>query len=313
MTDKEQPEHPEIASENETTALDSGTLITKPASENSRELMSQLMNASQQADTLSVMLPGSEKPLVFRGDQTLLIGRRDDTTNTLPQIDLSRYYGILMGVSRKHAEIMLKEGRCFIRDLNSSNGTWLNEARLVPEQLYALNNGDQVRLGQLLLLVFITAKANQQQTETAEVASLFLSDETQRNDQTVPGIFPAYLVNTIGAYLQALAEIQRIIREAQADPGKALAFQSMVYHAGANVIQIDLLNGADLVKFLQRRFQHLEEYYSDSMLELFADQLLKELVFRFLYEKRQDTLEQLKPLLRTLFHSPLRIAPPAYD
>jgi hypothetical protein len=308
MDEQQKPKNQEESSDDKTTAIKSGSFTTKPVSENSRELFENLFNETvQQADTLSIMLPGNEKPIVFRGDQTILIGRRDDNSKFVPQVDLSRYYGILMGVSRKHAEIIIKDGRCFIEDLNSSNGTWLNEARLAPGQRYALNNGDQVRLGQLLLLVFVTGGEGQ----AAEVNALYLTDLKAFDDQIVQGILPAYLVEILGEYLQTLSAIQRIMREAQGKPGRDLAVQSLTYHATAKVIEIHLLHAADLVTFLQKRFQHLEDLYSDAMLEVFADQLLKEFVFRFLYEERQSYIDKLKPLLKKLFLSSLRIAPPA--
>lgn len=49
-------------------------------------------------------------------------------------------------VSRQHALIFLQGGQCYIQDLGSANGTWVNEQRIVGSQL--LRVGDRLRLGE---------------------------------------------------------------------------------------------------------------------------------------------------------------------
>ncbi len=50
-------------------------------------------------------------------------------------------------VSKLHAEILKKEGRFFLMDLNSTNGTYLNHSleRLVPCMDYELASGYVIR------------------------------------------------------------------------------------------------------------------------------------------------------------------------
>jgi len=52
------------------------------------------------------------------------------------------------GISRRHARIVLSEG-AVIEDLSSKNGTWVRDQRVTTPT--ALNDGDPVRLGSLLL------------------------------------------------------------------------------------------------------------------------------------------------------------------
>jgi hypothetical protein len=47
-------------------------------------------------------------------------------------------------VSRRHAELFLEEGRWLLRDLGSSNGTWLNGRRVVEAEV---RPGDVLHLG----------------------------------------------------------------------------------------------------------------------------------------------------------------------
>ncbi|NLK42040.1 MAG: FHA domain-containing protein [Planctomycetes bacterium] len=53
-------------------------------------------------------------------------------------------------VSRRHAELSFHEGSWFIRDLDSSNGTFLNELRV--HQATPLTSNDQIRCGATVLL-----------------------------------------------------------------------------------------------------------------------------------------------------------------
>ena len=56
-------------------------------------------------------------------------------------------------ISRQHAEILREAERCFLADLGSRNGTFLNGQRLGRER-QALTNGDEIQLGTLLTLRF---------------------------------------------------------------------------------------------------------------------------------------------------------------
>lgn len=73
----------------------------------------------------------------------LFIGR-DNQTCGLATADSS--------VSRRHAEVFLQNGQAFIRDLGSSNGTWVN-GNAVGQQPVALAPGQQVYIGRLPLAV----------------------------------------------------------------------------------------------------------------------------------------------------------------
>jgi len=40
-----------------------------------------------------------------------------------------------------------RDGKMTVRDLNSTNGTWLNGERLMPNESRVMRQGDHVRLG----------------------------------------------------------------------------------------------------------------------------------------------------------------------
>ena len=53
-------------------------------------------------------------------------------------------------ISRRHAEVSFRDGQWFIRDLDSSNGTFINELRI--QHVIPLAHNDQIRCGATVLL-----------------------------------------------------------------------------------------------------------------------------------------------------------------
>lgn len=82
------------------------------------------------------------------------IGRRDPENDIDPALDLSPFGGIDQGVSRLHAVIRSSDKGHFLVDLDSTNGTLLNDERLEPKTARRLQNGDTIRFGQLLVQVY---------------------------------------------------------------------------------------------------------------------------------------------------------------
>ncbi len=58
-------------------------------------------------------------------------------------------------VSRLHAEIHLEGNSYYIEDLESTNGTFINNTKLIPKTRYQLNLGDKIDLGQASQVTFI--------------------------------------------------------------------------------------------------------------------------------------------------------------
>jgi ribosomal protein S27AE len=79
---------------------------------------------------------------------------RDAPNGGESQLDLTEFNALAHGVSRRHC-ILRRTGDCLvIRDLGSTNGTYLNNERLNPSEDYVVANGDRVILGSLHIAVW---------------------------------------------------------------------------------------------------------------------------------------------------------------
>ncbi len=106
---------------------------------------------------LRIEIEGAGTPMLVYPKQEIILGRRDPNTGAMPDVDLTAYAGYRMGVSRSHAAIRFQDKQLHVSDLGSSNGTFLNGTRLNAHRPYQLRDGDEVRLGQMVLRLFFQA------------------------------------------------------------------------------------------------------------------------------------------------------------
>jgi hypothetical protein len=85
----------------------------------------------------------------------MVIGRSSSSGSMAPDIDLADADGAGLGVSRLHMALRYEEAdnAVHIYDLGSSNGSFINGQRLHPKEIRILRNGDELRLGRLVLRV----------------------------------------------------------------------------------------------------------------------------------------------------------------
>jgi hypothetical protein len=95
------------------------------------------------------------QPITIQKDKAFILGRVSaEIKTTEPLVDLTQFDALELGISRVHAMIRQTKDGYQIIDLESSNGTWLENQRLVPRQPYPIESGDRIRTGRLNILVF---------------------------------------------------------------------------------------------------------------------------------------------------------------
>src|SRR6195256_7007719 len=97
-----------------------------------------------QVDLRVLAGPYKDRVFCFKQPDTFLIGRSPDAHLCLAD---DRFF------SRNHCLLEFSPPRCFLRDLGSTNGTFVNNER-VREAF--LKNGDRIQGGETVLLVEVT-------------------------------------------------------------------------------------------------------------------------------------------------------------
>jgi hypothetical protein len=93
-------------------------------------------------------------PIVTSFEKEFFLGRKIEKGEA--GVDLIPFGAFQLGVSRKHAVIRKTDSEYEIIDADSTNGTWLDKQRLVPNQAYPLPSGGIIRMGQMQLIVYYT-------------------------------------------------------------------------------------------------------------------------------------------------------------
>jgi hypothetical protein len=98
-----------------------------------------------------LVVEADNTPFDLSGKSEWVIGREDPVSNIFPDIDLTPHGGEEGGVSRMHAKLYLQGNQYLIEDQNSTNFTFVNRQKLAPKTPTPINNGDEVKLGRVLM------------------------------------------------------------------------------------------------------------------------------------------------------------------
>lgn len=109
---------------------------------------------------LRIEIPDAE-PILLKQKRETIFGRRDPATGAMPDVDMTPFAGYRLGVSRRHAAIRRTDNNQLeLWDLGSSNGTYLNGVRLAAHRPNRLKDGDEIRLGQMVMRVRFSPTAH---------------------------------------------------------------------------------------------------------------------------------------------------------
>ena len=287
---------------------------------------------------ISFYLPSRTQPIVSK-EATITLGRRDPKQDITPTIDLTEERGAQLGVSRLHAEVIFQNGRYFVKDLGSSNGSWVNNTKLVAYQPQALNTGDQIRLGQLNILVHITLPLRDDRVSTASQLMSKLTDadysfrlitHSKISLIQTQGGFSPILLETITKTLLNIQKIHTLIRAAQGQEHEGFSVLRIRTEAMERAILIDTKGATDVLDFLINKMDDFVKVlekggnveltpkmaaavqaanvdHYENIPEQVAEYALQELVFRFLNETRKDYVQKLATHLGDLIDSTLDI------
>jgi hypothetical protein len=93
-----------------------------------------------------------DKPVIL-GRSTQVNGQPDECD----MLDLTELNALQHGVSRQHCMLRRRDERLVVIDLSSTNGTYLNDKLLLPQQEFAVAHADKLILGTLHLTLFFNS------------------------------------------------------------------------------------------------------------------------------------------------------------
>ena len=110
--------------------------------------------------SISFYIRDVAEPITLEPKADIIIGRAVADTPEKPDLDLTPYYGRVLGVSRLHAAMRYYEGSLTIIDLESTHGTFVNGQRLRPDQEKRLGDGDEIRFGSLVAHIYFEKRSH---------------------------------------------------------------------------------------------------------------------------------------------------------
>jgi CheY-like chemotaxis protein len=195
---------------------------------------------------------GTASTIQARVGDTMVLGRSDSTGGYTPEVDLSKFDAFSKGVSRKHAVITIKDQKLMIRDLNSTNGTRLNNVLCKPGEEYRLRHGNELMLGTLRLQVsfaVVPAMTDTQRVGTVDKAAMlpFINGSGKRvlvieDDLDVGNVFRMAL-ECAGYSVMLVPDVTRAL---------GVVFQGMPDAIILDMMVSDM-NGLDLVHYVRKQ------------------------------------------------------------
>lgn len=199
----------------------------------------------------ALLIMSQPNPVVVERGAIHVLGRFDGDPVEVETdlIDLSDYGAVELGVSRRHAEISYTGEAFVLRDLDSTNGTWLNQMRLTPNAHYVLQSNDQIILGRLVMWVCL----GDEQTAPPPAQARFVLQAPAPLPGKPPGMSLEMLQAEVLPYLEALTAVQRMLDEL----GQRPLQPAILYRVGVGETAVVTLEAAGLSDALQAVRTHL--------------------------------------------------------
>lgn len=101
-------------------------------------------------DGIMVVLQESGQEIATVKEKRFILGRKVENIHETI-LDLSAYGAYGLGVSRLHLLIQKTKNGYEVSDMDSTNGTWLNDEELIPNKFYPVSSGARIRMGKMYI------------------------------------------------------------------------------------------------------------------------------------------------------------------
>jgi CheY-like chemotaxis protein len=117
------------------------------------------IHGAKRDDIVVFFVDGHREPVGTVVEKEVILGRGNPGASTRTYVDLGKHGAFDKGVSRLHAKIRRVERGFDVQDLDSANGTFINGRSIGKTEIVPLSNGDELRLGELRMHIYLLAEA----------------------------------------------------------------------------------------------------------------------------------------------------------
>jgi pSer/pThr/pTyr-binding forkhead associated (FHA) protein len=261
------------------------------------------------------LIAGQQDPIIItmhHDRRDVQIGRGVGGDNP-PDLDLGALSEMANSVSRHHARLDFHRNQALIVDLGSTNGTWLNENRLIPNTPHELRNGDLIRIGQQFMYVYFAS-------ELEAVDIITLTDHSTSSPQYTPD-----LLIRVADYLRVLVTIQHLYQTVQLQPLTEVTINAIKVNHAPRETRIRLAHATPALQLVTkvvtpwRKHQHAvskathNNQRQDKLIQLTKTHLT-EIAPDMTTLEQANFVQQVLPHLHSLALHPLRLAiVPSWD
>lgn len=210
------------------------------------------------SSSISLHILGVEVPLKFDNQTEVLLGRVSPGAEEQPDIDLSLLPVNAVGVSRKHVRFLFRDDVWFVEDLGSRNGTWLNNTLMTAYQRYKLKDGDQVRVGNVIIIVVVTV-ALPPKPPSFDASAPQFSNIITLNARSIldnqRGLSPKFLATHLLPYLNTVVEMMQHVDKAKKRSQREFSIVSIEFEYPA--ITVKFASANEIIEFLRNDFRKL--------------------------------------------------------
>lgn len=247
--------------------LGSGTTQSQPAEadtgmkaqqRNTTESVAEsLERVRQQLDpttsTITLNILGVDTPITFKDRRQIIVGRLNPSSHERPDVDLSGLLIDATSISRQHLKFVFKDEKWYVEDVGSRNGTWLNGKLLMAYQRHLLRDMDEVRAGNVIMIVLTQAVKSAPTTvlpdakaPTVTPGTITLSAKSINPSQM--GLTPTFLGKYMLPYISAIIEMMSHVDRAKKRSVRELAVSKISLSNG--IIHIDFTCQHEVLKFM---------------------------------------------------------------
>jgi pSer/pThr/pTyr-binding forkhead associated (FHA) protein len=156
----------------------------------------------------------------------------------------------LSTVSRKHLEFRVMQGKIVVRDLGSSCGTFLGQARLKRKKSYPISEGQPITIGNSTLVVRITSPGSLPEDDKMKTVKMaehwidkktgqFYISDTQDESNTINTLTSAIPGGERAGYIASLSSpLEAAIGEGILDVDTSNSFRRWLFVRGGLVLAV---------------------------------------------------------------------------